>query len=164
MKANQLEISTRRRKWPTHFGLPVSLCVCLFFFLVEILRELSIVSSLTLLSLSCSLYRRRIPSGLLFVIHSINVCCLWDFFLLLFAVILCSFFVCIRRFGTIVLMFAFLFYTRQQLCSFHVLRLRPSGGEFRFTKTRVPAVTAPCVLQVYLCEFAQTFCYCESVY
>lgn len=32
MKANQLEISTRRRKWPTHFGLPVSLCVCLFFF------------------------------------------------------------------------------------------------------------------------------------
>lgn len=36
-----------------------------------------------------SLYRRRIPSGLLFVIHSINVCCLWD---LLFAVILYSFF------------------------------------------------------------------------
>lgn len=46
-------------------------------------------------SFSLSVQAPRIPSGLLFVIHSINVCCLWD---LLFAVILCFFasFVCIR--------------------------------------------------------------------
>lgn len=47
----------------------------------------------TVFFLFLSLYRRRIPSGLLFVIHSINVCCLWD---LLFAVILC-FYVCLIR-------------------------------------------------------------------
>lgn len=58
-------MSTRRRKWPT-FRTSFSLC--------------SFLLSLCLFSL----YRRRIPSGLLFVIHSINVCCLWDLLLLFF--------------------------------------------------------------------------------
>lgn len=52
------------------------------------------------------LYRRRIPSGLLFVIHSINVCCLWD---LLFAVILCLFFCCIRMYSILVWRFVLMF-------------------------------------------------------
>lgn len=70
-------MSTRRRKWPT-FRTSFSLCS----FVVVVGGRLRNVICFLPLCLS-SLYRRRIPSGLLFVIHSINVCCLWDLLLLL---------------------------------------------------------------------------------
>lgn len=71
-------MSTRRRKWPT-FRTSFSLCS----FVVVVGGRLRNVICFLPLCLS-SLYRRRIPSGLLFVIHSINVCCLWDLLLLFF--------------------------------------------------------------------------------
>lgn len=86
---------------------------------------------------SLSVQAPRIPSGLLFVIHSINVCCLWD---LLFAVILCfSFLSHSYVFVLVLLMFAFFsspIHTVSHIvgCA-HVLRMRPSGGEIRSTKT-----------------------------
>lgn len=115
-----------------------------------------------------SLYRRRIPSGLLFVIHSINVCCLWD---LLFAVILYSFFfsfawfVCIR-FGTFGFVVCHFLPIRTALthrwlyCArTHVLRMRPSGGEIRSSKTCAALSFSLCVSVWLFCvcvKFAQT--------
>lgn len=129
-------MSTRRRKWPT-FRTSFSLC--------------SFLLSLCLFSL----YRRRIPSGLLFVIHSINVCCLWDLLLLFFFVILylfrmysiwyCCFDLC-HAISTHTHTHTVLFVcvcvcdrvsARWWLAFTHVMRLRPSGGEFRFVPTCV---------------------------
>lgn len=70
-------MSTRRRKWPT---FRTSFSLCSFVVVGGRLRNVICFLPLCL----SSLYRRRIPSGLLFVIHSINVCCLWDLLLLFF--------------------------------------------------------------------------------
>lgn len=84
-------MSTRRRKRPTF--RPSFICISS--------GQLGMSTALSSLSVQAP----RIPSGLLFVIHSINVCCLWD---LLFAVILSFSFCLIRMYSFLVLlMFAF---------------------------------------------------------
>lgn len=97
-------------------------------------------------SFSLSVQAPRIPSGLLFVIHSINVCCLWD---LLFAVILCF----LPHSYVFVLIFAIVpcqyilphTHCWLSIVRAHVLRLRPSGGEIRSTKTCAAASPVLCV-------------------
>lgn len=162
MKANQLEISTRRRKWPTLFGLPVSLCVCVFsggnF-------ERAVNCFLSRSSLSLSLYRRRIPSGLLFVIHSINVCCLWDFFFLL-----CGNFVFLFR------MYSSIWYYCFDLCIPLLHAVAAALFMFCVCVQVVVSFASPkheCLLlplRVSACcrcicvNLPKPFCYCESVY
>lgn len=151
-------MSIRRRKWPTFRTSFFSLCV--FVFSGGMLRAVTCFAlALVLLSLSFFSLSVQAPDTFWSIVCHTQYKRLLFVGFLLFALILYSFvFVCSRRFGTIVLIFAIFFRyisfcTRGECCYLfrartrtHVLRLRPSGGDFRCIKTCVALLLSTCVL------------------